>query len=138
MCSYLFVPLHMTKYSPERVLFVLRSIYRMVNLELFTRVSFCIWKGASSLNVVIMKYTTITYSLLLVILVIVFTNKCGTSKYCIRISPIHGLSGFFVLCYAQITKVSLQILTPVTLYSKGQQQYRKVAFYDGSLNFLRG
>ena len=57
----------------------LRFIYRMFNLDFFTtsKLSFCLWKDASSLDILVMKYVTIAYSLLLILLVMFILNKCS-------------------------------------------------------------
>ena len=60
------------------------------------------------------------------------------NKLVIKTSMIHGLSGLLIMCYSQCTKLSLLLLIPVTVYSKGQKLYKLVAFYEGTSEFLRG
>ena len=135
--------------STSKALQIIGFIYRMFDLEFFTtnKFSFCLWKNASSLDVLSMKYVTMIYSLLLVVAVVVIFKKSSLLEKLARkvfkqsvnnVSIIHGLSGFLILCYSQCTKVSLLILTPTTLYTKGPVAIRHVSFYDGSLTFLRG
>ncbi len=127
----------------------LEFIYRMFDLEFFTSnaLSFCLWQGASSLDVLAMKYVTIVYSLILVTVVVILLRRFTIGEKIMRrifkkrntdISIIHGLSGFLILCYSQCTKVSLLILTPATLYIKGPKITRQVSFYNGNLPFLKG
>ena len=137
------------KDSSYTALQALQFIYRMFDLEFFTnnKLSFCLWEGASSLDLLAMKYVTIVYALLLVLAVLLYLRKFSlTEKIMGRLlkqkandmSIIHGLSGFLIMCYSQCTKVSLLILTPATVYFKGPVIKSKVSFYDGRLPFLKG
>ncbi len=105
-----------------------RVIYGFFSLDFFTiePLSFCLWEGATVLDVLAFKYVTIAYSLILVILVIVFMkyfarrllgNRIKIST--IQVSVIHGLSAFLVVCYMQCIKVSLSILLPSSLQGRG-------------------
>ena len=102
-----------------------RLIYGFFNLSFFQieSFSFCLWPGASALDVLVFKYVTIVYALFSVLLVIWFMNKCGgkclrkwfritTMKSCV----IHGISSFFILCYSQCVSVSLNLLTTHSLF----------------------
>ena len=123
----------------------LQMIYRMLNLEFFThdKLSFCLLKGATSFNIIVVKYITIAYSLLLILVVVFLWNKCCTRvRVCghriSKIAAVHGLSSFLVLCYSQCTKVSLLLLTPATVFQKGSKYYKQVVFYDGQMDFFKG
>ena len=50
----------------------IRSIYRMLNLEPFThnKLSFCLYEGAKTVEILAIKYVTVFYSLLLVVTVV--------------------------------------------------------------------
>ena len=119
-----------------------RFIYRMFNLEFFTldELSFCIWQGATTMDVLAVKYITIVYALLLVVATIVVMKIC-TIK-CVKLSPkgsiIHGLSAFFVICYAQCTKVTLVVLTPTTIYGKGFKKLGNAVYYQGNIPYMKG
>ena len=102
-------------------------IYGFFNLEFFNSesLSFCLWKGGSALDMLAIKYLTILYTLLLIVLVIWIINRCGGScfgKCCrittVRTSLVHGLSTFLVICYTQCVKVSLYLLMPVHFYAQ--------------------
>lgn len=123
----------------------------MFNLDFFTleRLSFCLWENATTLDMYAMKYVSIVYSLCLVLCTVALLNcKFKTLQKCLRrlrradpdigTSIIHGLSGFLVMCYSQCTYISLQILTPATLYEKGWVEFKTVSFYDGTLDYMRG
>lgn len=121
---------------------VYRFIYRMFNLEFFTldELSFCIWEGATTMDVLAVKYFTIVYALLLVVVSIMVMKLC-TIKYN-RFSPersiIHGLSAFFVMCYAQCTKVTLLVLTPSRIYKIDFKQIELAVYYQGDLTYMKG
>ena len=94
-------------------------IYGFFNLNFFQieGLSFCLWPGASALDMLVFKYVTVVYALFLVLLVIWFMNKCG-GKYLgkwfrittVKSSVIHGISAFLILCYSQCVSVSLSLL----------------------------
>ena len=127
-----------------RLLQGLRLILRTFNLNFFTinKMSFCLWPGANTLDVIAFNYVTITYSLVLVLLAIIVTNKCSSKinkKSLVDMnrlsnSIIHGLSSFLVLCYSQCTKVSLLLLTPTKI--NGETKMR--VFYLGELQYFHG
>ena len=99
-----------------------RIMYGFFNLDFFTSesLSFCLWKGATALDMLAFKYFTILYTLMLLVAVIWIMNKCA-GKYCgkccritnVRTSIVHGISSFLVICYAQCIKVSLGLLISV-------------------------
>ena len=132
------------KHASSALRFI-RFIYRMLNLEPFThnKLSFCLYKGAKTVEILAIKYVTIFYSLLLVVTVVLVWNKC-----CLKIrifrqkigrnSVLHGLSSFLSLCYFQCTKVTLLLLLPVHVYGKDWKFYKKVLLYDGKMEYLEG
>ena len=99
-----------------------RLFYGLFNLEFFSAedLSFCLWKGAGILDVVAMKYVTIAvaFGLVLTVIAILRNNLCSRlfcmRRYChnvsAKISVVHGLSAFLVICYSQCTKTSFYIL----------------------------
>lgn len=119
-----------------------RFIYRMFNLEFFTldELSFCIWQGAATMDVLAVKYITIVYALLLVVVTIVVMKICTVR--CFKLSPkgsiIHGLSAFFVICYAQCTNVTLVILTPTKVYGLGFKTLEYAVYYQGDIPYMKG
>ena len=121
---------------------IYRFLYRMLNLEFFTldELSFCIWERATTMDVVAIKYVTIIYALALVIITIIAMKLCDTKfmKYSPKGSIIHGLSAFFVICYAQCTKVTMLILVPSRIYGIGFRSIERAVFYQGDLPHLQG
>ena len=118
------------------------------NLRFFyhTNLSFCLWEGAQTLDLLAFRYVTILYSLLLVLSVIAIVRLCNVRRLARRIPKlggreiktkstiIHGLSGFLIICYSESTKVSLMILTPVTVFGHGT--HTTAAFYNGELDYF--
>ena len=133
-----------------------RFIYKIFSLQFFTAndietikyLSFCLWKGATGLDMLAFHYATLLYSLLLVIVTVKIMDMCNIRKHCceccfklrrkqtVRGSITHGLTTFLLLCYSQFTQISLMILIPGTIYSKGGIITRQVVFYDGEVDFL--
>ena len=128
---------------------VYRFIYGIFNLNFFPfdKLSFCLWKGATTLDVLAFSYVSVVYSLLLVIIMVISIRYfCFRCKACLRNnssqqSVVHGLTAFLVLCYAQCTKVSLLILTPGyvnTVESDLSKQTSTVVFLKGDVIFFTG
>jgi hypothetical protein len=134
-----------------KILVALRMLSRTMNLMFFAynRFSFCLWEGATSLDILAFYYVTIIYSFLLVI----FTVKV-VSPLIIRLkrrfwrhageevvrsqSMIHGLTSFLVLCYSRNTHTSLYILSSGSTHGQGSRGNVQVthAFYNGELGFF--
>ena len=122
-----------------------RFIYRLFNLDFFStnELSFCLWEGATTLDVVAFKFVTVTYALLLVLATIVLMNFCNVYRWCpslrvstVKSSIIHGLSAFLIMCYAECTKVSFTILEYTDLCSRGYQYNRTVVFHQGEVVYF--
>ena len=122
-----------------------RFIYRLFNLDFFStnELSFCLWEGATTLDVVAFKFVTVTYALLLVLATILLMNFCNVYRWCpslkvstVKSSIIHGLSAFLIMCYAQCTKVSFTILEYTDLASRGYKYNRTVVFRQGEVEYF--
>ena len=75
-------------------------LYGIVDLN-FQYVSFCLWAGATTLDVLVMKYVSMAYAMLLVICAVLLVNYCNCGKLskCFlrrnrQHSIVHGLSTF--------------------------------------------
>ena len=130
---------------------VYQFIYRMFNLNFFTldKFSFCLWKGANTLDILAFKYVTVVYSIMLVMLTIALKKVCNpsclknqkfiaSSNSSLKSTMIHGFSAFFVMCYSQCAKVTLFLLTPGRVYSMGSINITSVVFYHGDYLYLKG
>ena len=94
-------------------------IYGFFNLDFFSdeSLSFCLWKGATVLDVLIFKYITTVFAVVLVFGLVVIVNYCTCWRICkcfrkqgFNISVIQGLSAFLVMAYSQSTRVTFEIL----------------------------
>ena len=116
------------------------------NLKFFyhSSMSYCLWEGAQTLDLLMFRYLKIVYSLLLVMLIVCIQRTC-LSKILVRCvtvpgvsdmksTIIHGLSGFLVICYSECTKLSLLILIPVTVYGENVT----AVLYNGDFHYFRG
>ena len=131
------------------ILEILNFIVSFFNLEFFehSRLSFCLFKRATTLNIIVFNYVTVIYSLLLILLTVALMNTRlnRLNKYIQKIkgretyisqSIIHGLSGFLFLCYARSTKTSLHILNPIQLFAVNSTKKEKVVAYYGEFDYF--
>jgi len=121
-----------------------KFIYRIFSLSFFSieELSFCLWSGTNALDVLVFKYVTIVYSLLLVGATLLVIKACNRKNVNMKYSIINGLSAFLILSYSECARVSLLILTRGTLYTepstlnatKHKNSY--VAFYNGEYEYM--
>ena len=143
---------------PESMFNGLRTykfIVGIFNLKFFAHnhLSFCLWRSASTLDLLAFKYITILYASTLVVIIIVIFKYChnkrinnilvkvkGECAASIKSTIIHGVSGFLVICYSECTRISLLLLTPAYLYTSNEGIHIKhvVPFYNGELMFFHG
>ena len=125
---------------------ILTFFYRPFNFDFFylEQLSFCLWKGATVMDVLLMKYATVGFALVLVVLTILVAKyRCGQFKIFVKFHTsssviIHGLSAFFVLCYSLSVRVTFEILNYVCLYSTNFKCEVKVVNRIGYMNYLEG
>ena len=134
--------------STQNAIDAIRLVYSFFNLDFFylQGLSFCIWKGASALDVLAFKYLTVFYSVLLIAGVVIFMKHCGArclGKYyrvsVMKSSVIQGLSTFLVMCYAQCVKVSFSLLYSGTLYlspAEANSSVHKRVWYNGDIEYF--
>ena len=135
----------MVSFSCLQIVFFIASyklIYKFFNLDFFSieALSFCLWKGATVLDVLAFKYVTVIGGLALMFLCVILVNSTQAKKCfshlrvtTLKSSLIHGLSVFFVLCYSQCASVCSGILKPVVLTTKYNAYIKTVVFRSGSL-----
>ena len=119
--------------------------YRFFNFDFFSveELSFCLWRGATTLDAIAFKYVTVVSGLMLM-LICVYVMNSSRVKRCftclrpttLRSSLIHGLSAFFVMCYSQCARVSLQILTPTDLSKQRNEYVKTVVYRSGQLSMF--
>jgi len=118
-------------------------IYRMFALSFFEfeNISYCLWEGATTLDVLAFKYVTIIYSLALIFLTVILFKVCSFCKRNNTVniggSVIQGLVAFLVCNYLECARISLLILTNGTLeFTDEQHPVTKVVFYYGKYEYL--
>ncbi len=131
-------------------------VYRVFLLKFFAieQLSFCLWKGATALDMLAFRYVTIVYSLFLVIVTVIILRKCTfrvrrskqpkkKPSLNLKHSILNGLSAFLVMSYSDCTRVSLRILTtgtltvgPVDESNFTSYKYQYVAFYNGNYDYM--
>ena len=129
-------------------------IYSMFNLDFFKfedDLSFCLWNGATVMDVLAFKYVTSAYTIVLLsILLLVFKYPCchdncqNVRARCQTLVKrsyrndwvVHGISAFLVLSYAQCVKVSFQILSSIQLYGEEKTPVKTVVILNGNIEFL--
>ncbi len=125
----------------------LTSIYRFIfgifNLDFFRfdELSFCLWDGATVLDVLAFKYITTAFALGLILMLIVFYRylscRCCPKQFAFRsTSVIHGITAFLIVSYAQCAKVSFQLLTRIQLMGQGAVGVKSVVFLSGTTEFF--
>ena len=130
----------------QKFTYIHKLVYRMFTLNFFSvgPLSFCLWSGASALDLLAFRYVTIVFSLFLIIGTVALLKVCSfkfCNKYVINVkgSIIHGLSAFLVMSYSECTRVSLMIITRGTL-SIGPNMHRledrHFAFYNGEYSYM--
>ena len=89
-------------------------IYGLLNLDFFSVYPFCLWEGATIMDVLAFKYVTNMIALAFIMLIVITLN-CSTktcTPTCMRkmklkdSSATHGISTFLTICYGQYTRVS--------------------------------
>ena len=130
---------------PNQAINIARLVYLVFNFDFFShnKLSFCLWSGASSLDMLAFKYLTVVYALLLIAVTVWLINKCNLYQriYCLRASTmrssiIHGLSAFLVMVYTQCATISLKILHFSYLHSKDHIYNRTVMTYYGDIHYF--
>ena len=118
-------------------------IYTFFNLDFFDyhSLSFCLWKGATVMDILMVRLGCICFALGLVFITVFVLKQHKLAKYfpCLlrrRYTVINGLSAFFTLCYARCAWICFTILVPTCLYNDNFKCPKTVTFYSGDLEYL--
>ena len=127
-----------------------RVIYGVFNLDFFPIFPFCLWKEATIMDLLAIKYVTTLFAFVLILMIVVVTNYsskrlkglCRLKRWAEKtVAPnssiIHGISSLLNISYSQCTKASLSILAVVYLQSKPGVKSIQVTYYGG-LPYLEG
>ena len=136
---------------------VYRFLFGFLNLDFFRIdiLSFCLFEGATVLDILAFKYVTTLYGILLIVVLAIFMRYCSClpkqdeqnqarrklramCKYIDRSGHaiIHGITAFFIITYSQLSKVSFQILTKTTLRTAKFEPVQDVVFLSGGTEFF--
>ena len=145
-----FLPIHADGiiYFPtllNNVLGSLLYVYGFFSLDFFDlhQLSFCLWKGATVMDILMVQLVSICYALSLVFITVFVLKqhklaKCFPCLLRRRYTVINGLSAFFTLCYARCAWICFMILAPACIYDYNFRCLRTIAFYSGSLTYFKG
>ena len=127
-----------------------KMIYGIFDLETFEidQLSFCLFKDATIMDLMLIKYLTTLYALLLIIITILvlkfhsfhccikLCHKCGRRN--IRGSIVNALTAFLVLCYFRCLIITLHILVPSYVNGDHEVKLKTVPLYNGDMSYLSG
>ena len=107
------------------------------------QLSFCLWKGATVMDILMVQFISICFALSLVFMTVFVLKqhklaKCFPCLLRRRYTVINGLSAFFTLCYARCAWICFMILAPACIYDYNLTCLRTIAFYSGSLTYFNG
>lgn len=115
-------------------------IYRFLNMEFFytSWTEFCIWEGATFMDIQMVKLGSILFCLVLVFLSVCLLNQRNIARFfpCLsrrRYTVINGISTFFILCYTQCIETCFNVLTSTCLLNSNHICVRKVALFSGDM-----
>lgn len=133
-------------YSPQTAIVLTdlyEFIYRIFNLEFFNinKLSFCLWEGARTLDMLAFKLVSIFYGFLLILVTIFVIKKCDYRLRLLKKSKmesyiIHGLAAFLVSCYVQCAQISFRILNPIYIEGVGFYWNVKLVQYSGNIKYF--
>ena len=133
------------EFKPTIIRSIYTVLYSTLNLEFFDidELSFCLWKGASTLDIISIKYVSFIYAILLVLgFVYLFRHcTCGLKgKRCCKnifsYSVVQGLTAFLVISYFQCSRISFMLLNRESPNGIGGSFYKDIVFWDGSLDYF--
>ena len=118
-------------------------VYRIFNLEFFNvnKLSFCLWEGARTLDMLAFKLVSIFYGLLLILVTVFVIKKCDYRLRLLKKSKmesyiIHGLAAFLISCYVQCAQISFRILNPIYLEGVTFHWNVKLVQYSGNIKYF--
>ena len=133
--------------SVYRMYQVTRMVYNLFNFDFFSHdsLSFCLWEGATSLDMLIFKLLTVVYAIFLVLTTVLLMKYCNIFHKCpclrystVKSSVIHGLSSVLVMVYSQCIKVCFRILSFAYIHSKGRIFDQNVVYVQGNIRPFTG
>ena len=118
-------------------------LYQLFNFDFLeiNSLSFCLWKKATTLDILVLKYVVSLYALLLILSVVILIRICSRFQYLkLRFktySVVQVISTFFIIVYSKCTYVSFNILWYQNLYYERSRRHTVVSL-QGNLEYFRG
>ena len=133
--SFIFIPSH-----SKHLVKAIQVSYKFFNLDFFgvDALSFCLWKGATSLQMLAFTYLTVVIGFFLVIGTVYALNRFMILNKLLNYqnmtsSVTHGLSTFLVMIYVRLTSVSVDILHYKFVNNLDRTISYAVVFYQGNV-----
>ena len=123
-----------------------KVVYGLFNFDFFNleQASFCLWKDATVMDVIAFRYISVVFAFVLLLLIVLFLKYCNNCCHLTKNSRlgktrsmIHSMSAVLVICYAQCTNISLQILAKATLRGAGREPRHDVTLFGG-IHYFHG
>ena len=148
-------PLPDTSYTFIRIHTFIVGFFSMFFFQL-RELSFCLWKGATFLDIVIFRYVTTLFiifflaSFLILVNNFFFSVKLG-HVYCscpakfqraiekvelAKGSVVHGIATFLILSYSQYTLTSFLIISSTTLFQEGEARKKAVVHLHTNVEYF--
>uniref|UniRef100_A0A1X7VTX6 Right handed beta helix domain-containing protein n=1 Tax=Amphimedon queenslandica TaxID=400682 RepID=A0A1X7VTX6_AMPQE len=125
-----------------------KIFYGFFDLEILEihHLSFCLFKDATIMDLLLIKYLTTLYAFLLIIatiLVLKFNSIYCCIRFChkygrrnIRGSIVNALTAFLILCYFHCLVITSHILIPSYVMGEGGKILETVPLYNGNLAYM--
>uniref|UniRef100_A0A1X7UJE8 Right handed beta helix domain-containing protein n=1 Tax=Amphimedon queenslandica TaxID=400682 RepID=A0A1X7UJE8_AMPQE len=133
------------EFKPTIIRSIYTVLYSTLNLEFFNidELSFCLWNGAGTLNMISMKYVSVIYAVLLILGFVYMFRYCTCGlkgKRCCKnifsYSMVQGLTAFLVISYFQCSRISFMLLSRESPNGIGGRFYKNIVFWNGSLEYF--
>ena len=117
-----------------------RVMYGLLNFDFFNieQASFCLWRNATVLDVIAFRYVSVAFAFILLLTIVLFLKYCSCKCLPVNknrvgknVSVIHSMSAVLVMCYAQCTNISFQILAKATLRGAGREPQHNITLFGG-------
>ena len=121
--------------------------YNSLNIDFFNidELSFCLWTGAGTLDMLAMKYATVVFSMVLIGLFVFLINHCSSlirklhvhrRQSNAELSVVQGFTAFIVICYFQCARITFLLLNQITPKGIGGKPYSTVVFWAGHIKYF--